>query len=127
MRPPPTWNRDEIGHFDALVPDAPWFWGSLSSECVSECCGLAAYDFSPESVRWVCHLTEDNPGRTIDWRPEVVGDCKQLAIDLHSSAIEIRAMPDDAVSANLFNEILVPSSYADLFDELASIIESGLA
>lgn len=45
---------DELLHFDSGLPNADWLWGSLQHHCVPQCCGLAAYDFSHESVRWAC-------------------------------------------------------------------------
>lgn len=103
---------------DALIPNAKWFWSSLQRECVPECCGLAAYDFSAESVAWACGWGAVDPGGIIN-RDPAPGDVLALIAGLHEAAHAVRAIGADAVSADLFNDILTPDSYADLLQELA--------
>lgn len=108
---------------DALLPDADWFWLSLQRDCVPDCCGLAAYDFSAESVAWACGRGTTDPGGVIDRAP-MPGDVPTLVAGLREAAHEIRMLDADAVAADLFNDILTPGSYANLLDDLAAKAES---
>ena len=104
--------------FDSLVPEADWFWLSLQRFCVPDCCGLAAYDFTAESVAWACGWGTTSPEES-DWRDDNPGDPWELASALRAAAQGIRGLDAEAVSAGLFNDILTPESYASLFDDLA--------
>jgi hypothetical protein len=108
--------------FDHLVPDADWFWVSLQRDCVPECCGLAAYDFSAVSVSWACGWGT-LPPEANDWRDDSPGDPVDLARRLRLAAQALRTMKVPAVAADLFNDILTPESYADLFEDLAAKAE----
>lgn len=121
VRPHPESFQDWVT-IDSLVPDADWFWHSLQRECVPECCGLAAYDFSAESVAWACGWGGSRPGQN-DWRDDNPGDPKELARRLRSTAQDIRRFGAAAVSGSLFNDILTPESYASLFEDLAAKAE----
>ena len=117
--------RDLLGEWtsiDSLIPDADWFWLSLQRVCVPDCCGLGAYDFSAESVAWACGWGTARPDES-DWRDENPGDPRELAGALRRAAQEIRRVDANAVSAALFNDILVPDSYANLLDDLADKAE----
>jgi hypothetical protein len=103
---------------DALIPNANWFWYSLQRVCVPECCGLAAYDFSAESVAWACGWGAINPEGIIK-RDPAPGDVLALIAGLREASHAVRAIGADAVSAALFNDILTPDSYADLLQDLA--------
>lgn len=98
-----------------IVPDAPWFWGALQRHCVPDCCGIGAYDLTPQSVRWACGA---------DWRAGPPGDPALLAVELRQAAHAVRSIDVEVVSARLFQEFLVPESYAQLFVYLASTIEA---
>src|SRR5436190_10808211 len=82
---------------DSLIPQAEWFWGSLQRLCVPDCCGLAAYDFSAESVAWACGWGTARPEES-DWRDDSPGDARELAVALRSAAQEIRKLDASAVS-----------------------------
>jgi hypothetical protein len=46
-------------------------------------------------------------------------------LELRRTAIAIRALQVEAIDArHLFNEVLKPESYADLYDRLAAMIEA---
>lgn len=107
---------------DALFPDADWFWLSLQRDCVPDCCGLDAYDFSAESVAWACGWGTTDPGGVFDRAP-VSGDVPTLVSGLREAAHAIRMLNADAVAADLFNDILTPGSYANLLDDLAAKAE----
>lgn len=107
---------------DALIPDADWFWVSLQRECAPECCGLDAYDFSAESVAWACGWGATDPGGIFD-RVPVPGDVPALVSGLREAAHALRGLDADAVSADLFNDILTPGAYASLLENLASKAE----
>ena len=107
---------------DSLIPEADWFWLSLQRTCVPECCGLAAYDFSGTSVAWACGWGTVRPDES-DWRDENPGEPRELAEALRAAAREIRQLNARAVTADLFNDILVPESYAALLDDLAAKAE----
>nr|WP_255698113.1 DUF6331 family protein [Tessaracoccus sp. ZS01] len=104
---------------DHLIPEAEWFWASLQRFCVPDCCGLAAYDFSAESVAWACGWGTSRPTEG-DWRADSPGDARELARALRVAAEVVRGVDAPAVTANLFNDILTPESYADLLLDLAN-------
>ena len=118
VRPDPT-RLAEWVTIDRLVPEAAWFWVSLQRECVPECCGLDAYDFS---AKWACGWGTARPTQH-DWRDDNPGDPMELARDLREAARQIRQLDADAVSGSLFNDILTPESYARLFEDLADKAE----
>lgn len=95
----------------------------MQRDCVPECCGLAAYDFSAESVAWACGWGTVKPASTFDWRDENPGDPHELAVSLRTAAEKIRQLEAAAVSATLFNDILTRESYANLMDDLATKVE----
>jgi hypothetical protein len=35
---------------DSLFDPAWYFWQNLETECVAQCCGIAAFDFYPENI-----------------------------------------------------------------------------
>ena len=107
---------------DPLIPEADWFWHSLQRFCVPDCCGLAAYDFSAESVAWACGWGTVRPEGT-DWRDENPGATEPLTAALREAARQIRDLDANAVSARLFNDILTPESYASLLEDLADKTE----
>ena len=107
---------------DHLVPEAPWFWQALASQCVPDCCGLDAYDFSAESVAWACGSSAIKPEGPLAWRSDTPGDVEKIASDLRTAAQALRGLQAEAVSADLFNHILTPEAYANLFDDVASKI-----
>jgi Family of unknown function (DUF6331) len=115
----PTKGHRELISIDHLIPDADWFWHTLQRDCVPDCCGLAAYDFSAESVAWACGWGRKDPGGVIGRDPRP-GDVPALVARLREAASAIRDVDAEAVSANLFNDILTPASYANLLDDLAS-------
>jgi hypothetical protein len=121
IRPGPAELREWVA-IDELLPDADWFWLSLQRPCVPDCCGLAAYDFSAESVAWACGWGTASPGEN-EWRADEPGDASQLAEELRASATSIRGLDAKAVTANLFNDILTPESYANLLEDLANKAE----
>lgn len=121
IRPDPN-SRIEWVTIDPLVPKADWFWLSLQRDCVPECCGLAAYDFSAESVAWACGWGTIRPAQH-DWRDDNPGDPGTLARDLREAARQLRDLEADAVSGSLFNDVLTPESYARLFEDLADKAE----
>lgn len=125
IRPKPTWgHRGDETSIESLVPEAPWFWHALQRSCVPECCGLAAYDFEPTFVRWVSGATDVEP-EAPSWRDDNRGDHFELADELRQAATAIRALKVEAVDARrLFNEVLKPESYGELFDRLAAIIDA---
>ncbi len=47
----------------------------------------------------------------------------ELVVKLRRAAREIRELDADAVSADLFNDILTPDSYASLLEDLATKAE----
>lgn len=55
-----------------------------------------------------------------DRRP---GNVPELVVKLHRAAREIRELDADAVSADLFDDILTPESYASLLEDLATKAE----
>jgi hypothetical protein len=122
----PGWRlvRSPIASIDELVPEADWFWGSLQRECVPGCCGLDAYDFSAQSVAWACGWGSIRPDGN-DWRSDHPGDWHKLAGDLRAAAQAIRALDVMAVSGSLFQEVLSPEAYAELFEDLAAKAEAG--
>ena len=120
---PPRDQLPEYVNFDSLVPEANWFWSSLQRDCVPECCGLAAYDFSAESVAWACGWGTVKPASTFDWRDDNPGDPVELAANLRVAAAQIRQIGAGAASASLFNDILTPESYASLMEDLADKAE----
>jgi Family of unknown function (DUF6331) len=107
LPPLKTWET-----FDEHVPKARWFWSSLEQHCVVDCCGLEAYDFSHESVRQACG--DDAESQGLEPR-----DPLALADSLVVLSAHLRSSTASAVSAKLFNDVLPPDSYADLFDDLA--------
>lgn len=127
MRPAPSAMSNWVT-IDPLVPKADWFWVSLQRYCVPDCCGLAAYDFSADSVAWACGWGTARPAAPgcSDWRHDDPGDSSELARDLWRAAQQIRRIDAQAVSGSLFNEILTPEYYALLFEELADKAEPSL-
>jgi Family of unknown function (DUF6331) len=121
-------NRVEWEAFDELLPTADWLWWSLQRNCVAECCGLAAYDFSHRSVRWACgdDVIAPNERGASDWRHETPGDPFVVAAALKVLSARLRASEAAGVSADLFNDVLTPTSYADLFDDLAQKLATPL-
>lgn len=115
----PARGSSEFVSIDHLIPDAGWFWETLQRECVPDCCGLDAYDFSAESVAWACGWGAKDPGGVMSRVPEP-GDVLGLVARLRDAADEIRKVNAEAVSASLFNDILAPASYADLLEDLAA-------
>ncbi len=61
----------------------------------------------------------DEGGDESDWRDENPGDPQELASELRSAAQEIRHLDVKALSADLFNDIPIPESYASSLDDLA--------
>ena len=106
---------------DDLVPKANWFWGPLQRWCVPGCCGIEAYDFSPEFVRWVAHLSTEAPERD-NWRHEEAGDVPQLAADLRDAAVELRKKPTTMSYSRMLELYFMPQELADIFDDLASAL-----
>lgn len=123
VRPRPTWDPDSVMTIDQWVPDAPWFWESLQRHCVPECCGLAAYDFSDDSVRWACGVDGPKPEGS-DWRDDQPGNASELAAQLRESAEVIRSLDAEVVDGTLFCEFLVPDACARLFERLAKSLDS---
>jgi Family of unknown function (DUF6331) len=121
-------NRAVWEPFDELVPTADWLWRSLQRHCDPECCGLDAYDFSHVSVRWACGDAVDPPSAlgVSDWRHKAPGNPLVLAEQLKQLSAHLRASSATEVSAALFNDILTPTSYADLFDDLAHNLTNPL-
>lgn len=107
---------------DSEVPDAPWFWKSLTWYCVPECCGIDAYEFSEDSVRWALGLEADVSGADCLWRDDHPGDARELATALSASANRIRSMDVDGVWATQFNHYLTPASHASLFEYLSDVL-----
>lgn len=101
----------------------PWFWASLQRYCVSECCGLVAYNFSENSVRWACGVDGTKPEGS-DWRDVEPGDASALAARLRESAKAIRSLEAEVVDGSDFNECLVPDAYARLFETLAMSLDT---
>lgn len=106
---------------DDLLPKANWFWGPLQRWCVPGCCGIEAYDFSPEFVRWVAHLSTEAPERD-NWRHDEVGDVAQLAADLRHAASKLREKPNTMSYSMVLELYFVPQELADIFDDLTSAL-----
>jgi Family of unknown function (DUF6331) len=122
--------REECEPIDERIPTADWLWGSLQRHCVPECCGFDAYDFSHESVRFACG--DDTPmlsRRIISdwWRAKDPGDPLGVAVQLTSLSAWLRESSATGVSSALFNEILTPVSYAELFEDLAYKLANPLS
>lgn len=126
VRPRPGWDRSSVIDIGSLLPQTNDFWYSLQRYCVPGCCGLDAYDFDPEFVRWAAHLANDQVGTPPGWRPDEPVDAPALALELRRASEQVRAIDADAVDATeLFNEMLAPASYADLLGSLAAALEAG--
>ena len=108
---------------DDLVPDARWFWLPLQRFCVPDCCEGEAYDFTPEFVRWVAHLSDEEQVPS-SFRYDEVGDVPALAKDLRESAAKIRELPDQAVFADHVRIYATPDELAQLFEELAAALDA---
>lgn len=46
-----TGRYESAVNIDLLVHGLESMWAALETECVAECCGLDAFDFSPESIK----------------------------------------------------------------------------
>jgi hypothetical protein len=108
--------------FDDHVPTAIWFWRSLQWHCVPECCGLDAYEFTVEAVRWALYGGPDPESATVVWCDPHPLLATQLASDLDALALKLSNDGSSAASAALFNDILTTRSYATLFSWLANAV-----
>lgn len=113
-------------HVDSIIPQAKWFWEPLERFCVAGCCGLEAYDFSPEFVRWVTHQSTEKPKRD-NWRHDEVGDLVELASQLRNSADEVAVLPARLVLSSRMNHYFERMEFVQLLHDLADILEEPAA
>ena len=103
------------------VPGGDWFWVSLERYCVAGCCGLAAFEFTHEAVRFACGDDIEAPSNA--WRSDSPGDSAALAASLRKLASDLRERPVELVDSPRLCEPGTPASYATLFDRLAHWLE----
>jgi len=118
-------DRASVEWFDDHLPTPTWFWLSLERYCVAGCCGLEAFEFSHEAVRFACGDDIEAPPGT--WRSDARRDPLKLANDLRACCEYLRASNAELVDAGKFCEPGTPLSYVSLLDRLATWLEEPLA
>jgi hypothetical protein len=113
-----------IVNVDRLIPDAPWFWRSVCRWCEPACCGLDAFDFSHQSVRWACgDDVGPLPAHESEWRDDQPGEPLALAAELRVAAASIRRV-DGGLADSTFLHYRAPvETFAEFLEDLATKLE----
>ncbi len=113
---------DTAVSIDDLMPDADWFWPALEGHCVSDCCGIDAFDLTEEGIRWAAGADVRPPG-AISWRPDERGDPALLAQQLDETIAKIRELNVDVVSSRtVFNQLFDSSVFVELIRHIADVL-----
>lgn len=116
------WRYDTAVPIDDLIPEADWFWPALEGHCVSDCCGIAAFDVTPEGIRWA--VGDDiPPPAEISWRPDEQGDVVALVAQLDEAIAKVEALDADVVSSRAeFNQLFDTRVFIELMTHIASVL-----
>ena len=97
---------DQAVNIDPLLADTAMLWDFLETLCVAECCGLDAFDFSPEHVQTATETNVSGSARKID--------------DLVAS---INTLPQDILSSDRLNMYIHKQSFLELLQHLRAFLE----
>lgn len=127
VRPAAPASWEEIEDLDHLLTDVEWLFSAIERECVAECCGLAAFDFSLHSIQYACGDAVDPPADTRGAYKAPVGDRGAAADVLRAAADHLRPLSSTGYKSTVLNEFLTAGSWAALFDDLATKLLTGAA
>jgi hypothetical protein len=100
---------DKPANIDPLLADTAMLWDSLETACIADCCGLDAFDFSPEQLRTIAETN--------------VGDHTRRVDDLVAS---IHALPQDTLSSHRLNMYIHKQSFLKLLQYLHTSLEPAI-
>ncbi len=114
--------HDSAVSVDDLLPDADWFWSALEGHCVSDCCGISAFDLSPEGIRWAAG-DDIAPPAELSWRPDERGDASALAQQLDGTIEKVQNRGADVVSSSVvFNQLFDTAVFIELIEHIANVL-----
>lgn len=115
---------DTAVSIDQLLPDADWFWSSLEGHCVSDCCGIDAFDLSPEGIRWAAGDDVPAPA-AISWRPDERGDVADLTALIATAITKIEQLDADVVrSSTVFNQHFDTQVFLKLLSHIHAVLDT---
>lgn len=113
---------DSAVPIDNLIPDADWFWSALEGHCVSDCCGIDAFDLTTEGIRWAAG-DDVAPPAPLSWRPDEQGDLDALAQQLDETIAKVRDLNVGVVSSTtVFNQLFDSSVFTELMRHIAEVL-----
>ncbi len=109
---------------DDLLPAADWFWGGVEAHCVAGCCGIQAFDFTTQRIRWV--IGDDvEPPTFSPWRPPEPGDPPELADEFDETIRLVQALDAKALSSNRLNQLFDPRMFIELLTHIAAALRQS--
>jgi hypothetical protein len=93
-------------NIDSLLTDTAMLWDSLETFCMADCCGLDAFDFSPEHLQTVTATNVSVSARRVD----------NLIASIH-------ALPQDILSSHRLNMYIHKQPFLELLQHLRDFLE----
>jgi len=104
------WDTDKLKvlDIDHLIDAQNEFWQSLQSECLPECCGLHAFDWTTENVR------------------KAYSNCNEKEIKeiLRDAIATLESSPENVVCSTMINQLFEKSVFIKLLKHLTSLVPS---
>lgn len=112
----------DVVEVDDLLPDADWFWRGLQMHCVIECCGIMAYDVTPQAIRWAAG-DDVSPPVEVASRIQDRGDAAELVHHLDETIAKLEELDADVLCSTLvFDEVFDAAVFVELLQHVADVL-----
>ncbi len=98
----------EDNNLDKFLENNREFWSALETECVAECCGIDAYDFSEEAIKEIIESFDSN--RILD--------------DLNTAIQFIEVSKSEHMHSTIFNCYATKKESIELFKNIKQVLLS---
>ncbi len=109
---------------DHLLPAADWFWGGVEAHCVAGCCGIQAFDFTTQRIRWAIG-DEVEPPTFLPWRPPEPGEPLELADEFDEAIRSVRELDATALTSKRLNQLFDPRMFVELLAHIAAALRQS--